>query len=79
MKEAVDKTSGESDVELSSGTSTDTESTEHYTPTPVTDEVPILKSNAGTATTMLVQGTKDSDMLILKPVVTPISCSGTRS
>ena len=42
MKEAVDQTSGESDVELSSGTSTDTETIEHSTPTPLTDEVPIL-------------------------------------
>ena len=79
MKEAVDETSGESDVELSSGTSTDTEAIEHSTPTPLTDEVPILKSNTGTATKMIVQRTKDSDMLILKPVVLQLVISETKS
>ena len=40
MGEAVDQTNGVSDVELSSGTSTDIEATKHCTPVPLTDEVP---------------------------------------
>lgn len=73
MKEAVVESSGESDVDISSGNTTDAEQTEITTSTPLPDMNPILKSNSGTATKMLVQRTKDSDTLILKPVVTPIS------
>ena len=73
MKEDLVEDTEDSDVELTSATSTGAETPQFDTSTPLPDELPRLKSKSVAPTKMLVQRSKDSDMLILKPVVTPVS------
>ena len=73
MKEDIVEDKEDSDVELTSANTTDTEAPQFDTSTPLPDEFPRLKSRSVQPTKMLVQRATDSDMLILKPVVTPVS------
>ena len=73
MKEDMVGETEDSDVEFTSASSTDAETPQIDTLTRLTDEVPRLKSKSVAPTKMLVQRSNDSYMLILKPVVTPVS------
>ena len=73
MKEDLVEDKEDSDVELTSANNTDTEPSQFDTSTPIPDEVPRLKSKSVAPTKMLVQRSKDSNMLILKPVVISFS------
>ena len=76
MKEDFVEEVSDSDVELTSGSTTDAETPQFNTTITTSDGIPSLRINDHRPTKMIVQRSKDSDLLILKPVVTPVSRIG---